>query len=132
MDFNQILEKLNEEYVDTIKALEWDDSSEVFKNPSSKEIRDIIIDNKIRASILENGDVYCFSVNLSHLDLVQRLKLKNTIDIIIEFYTSNYNLNASIEIYLTESHHGKYDERIDNIISNNKYLNRFNIIDIVW
>lgn len=77
---------LTEEYVDTIKVQYFGGITlqDIFKNPTKKEISEIIAYGIVRA-IVDDENVYCFNDKVLHSKVIKYFNLKNVIPIEINF-----------------------------------------------
>ena len=120
---------LTEAYVGRVKERFGEGSTEVFKNPTRKELKGILEEwEDFRAFLTNEKDCIAFSSGLLHHDVRGGMNLpRDSLALQIWIYGN------TISIRVTDNNRGNkwhHNPKIRDFIMNHKYLKRFKIEDI--
>ena len=113
---------ISEEFVDSVSTRFTNDYKDVFKNPSKKELYEIMDERIFRAIILNENDVLCFPDSLLHYRAIEHFNLKDIVSLVV---LSNLP-DKDIYVAVTDSTKGHWfhNPEIKVYIKDNKYLNK--------
>jgi hypothetical protein len=116
-------------FLDSVPTRFSNDYRDVFVNPDSKELKEIVgKDGVCRAMIVNAKTIYCFPDNLLHYSVWDHFKLKDAVGIVLYFVRGK-----EISVQVTDiTRRGKWlhNPKITAFIKSNEWLKRFKLIDI--